>query len=162
MSGRLLGGNGGGVSWGPGLLPLCVGGGDPASARPVPSDPAPGAQWHSPAGRTWLVQSRVGHFLSAQPAGLASRAMPSASRGASPPPPPSSPGPPPPPIHTPAALQLWPGSRLGQSGPGSLFQDPWTWRSKSFLLRRPHCHRSDPRPFAKHISLPLSPTPLAL
>lgn len=60
-------------------------GGD-ASARPAPSDPALGAEWHSPAGRTWLVHSRGRHFLSASPAGLAHRALPAAAnRGARPP-----------------------------------------------------------------------------
>lgn len=60
-------------------------GGD-ASARPAPSDPALGAEWHSPAGRTWLVHSRGRHFLSASPAGLAHPALPAAAnRGACPP-----------------------------------------------------------------------------
>ncbi|KAM7111736.1 uncharacterized protein WM277_022196 [Molossus nigricans] len=39
-------------------------------ALPAPSDPAVSAEWHSPAGRTWLVQSRGRHFLSAWSAGL--------------------------------------------------------------------------------------------
>lgn len=40
------------------------------NALPAPSDPALSAEWHSPAGRTWLVQSRGRHFLSAWSAGL--------------------------------------------------------------------------------------------
>lgn len=67
--------------WGRGLPQ----GGD-VSACPAPCDPVLGAEWHLPAGRTWLVQSRGRHFLSALPAGLAPRALPAAaSRGARPP-----------------------------------------------------------------------------